>query len=171
MKGDRIRILILALAIAGSINATPPENDTHVRTQTFVMELPGMWKRLPSNEAMVYGRDADTIFISSIENQTKLQWNEGKVTATWLVDLRRKALEEVAQGRITFTPRRGTMKDGRELYYFSAVDSLNKKRLYVAVVGLPEALVSMTLYRPIAEPSAGFEELFNRILWSVRKPG
>ena len=53
MKSDRIRISILALAIAGSVNAAPPENDTHLRTQTFVMALPGMWKRLPSNEAVV----------------------------------------------------------------------------------------------------------------------
>lgn len=170
MKSHWVRISILALAIAGSVNATPPENDTHLRTQTFVMELPGMWQRLPSNEAIVYGRDADTILISSIENRTKLQWNGGKVTEPWLVDLRRQALEETAQGSITFTPRRGTMEDGREMYYFSAVDSLNKKRLYVAVVGLPETLVSMTLSRPIAEPSAGFEERFNRIMWSIRSP-
>lgn len=170
MKSDRIRISILALAIAGSVNATPPENDTHLQTQTFVMELPGMWRRLPSNEAVVFGRGADTIFISPLETRTKFQWNGGKVTAAWLADIRRKALYEAAEGRITFTRRLGTMKDGREMYYFSGVDSLNKKRLYVAVVGLPEVLVSMTLYRPIAQPSAGFEELFNRIMWSVRSP-
>ncbi|MDP9192926.1 MAG: hypothetical protein M3P06_14590 [Acidobacteriota bacterium] len=170
MKSDRIRISILALAIAGSVSAAPPENDTHLRTQTFVMELPGMWKRLPSNEAVVYARGADTIVISPLETHTKLQWRGGKATAAWLADIRRKALDEAAQGRITFTPRRGTMKDDREVYYFNGVDSLSKKRLYVAVVGLPEVLVSMTLYRSIAEPSAGFEELFTRIMWSVRSP-
>jgi hypothetical protein len=170
MKSDRIRISILALAIAGSVNAAPPENDTHLRTQTFVMALPGMWKRLPSNEAVVFARGADTIFISPLDTQTKLLWRGGKATAVWLVDIRRKALDEVAQGKITFTPRRGTRKDGREMYYFSGVDLLNKKRFYVAVVGLPEVLVSMTLYRSMAEPSAGFEELFTGIMWSVRSP-
>jgi len=38
------------------------------------------------------------------------------------------------------------------------------------VVGLHESLVSITMYRSIEEPSAGFEELFNRIMWSVRSP-
>jgi hypothetical protein len=170
MKRDRMRIFILALAIAGSVNGSLPENDTHLRTQTFVMELPGTWKKLPSNEAFAFVRGADTIFISPLDTQTNLQWRGGKATAAWLADIRRKALDEVAQGRITFTPRRGTQKDGREMYYFSGVDLLNKKRFFVAVVGLPEVLVSMTLYRSMAEPSAGFEELFTGIMWSVRSP-
>jgi hypothetical protein len=170
MKPDRMRIFILALAIAGSVNAAPPENDTHLRTQTFVVELPGMWKQLPSNEAFAFVRGADTVYISPVDVQTKFQWRGGKVTAAWLADIRRDALDNVAQGKITFTPRRGTLNDGRQLYYFSGVDSLNKKRFYVAVVGLPEVLVSMTLYRSTAEPSAGFEELFTGIMWSVRSP-
>jgi hypothetical protein len=170
MKRDPIRIFILALAIAGSVNASPPENDTHFRTQTFMVELPGMWKQLPSNETFAFVRGADTVFISSLDTQTKFQWRGGKATAAWLTEIRRKALDDAAQGKITFTPRRGMLKDGREMYYFSGLDLLNKKRFYVAVVGLPEVLVSMTLYRSMAEPSAGFEELFTGIMWSVRSP-
>jgi hypothetical protein len=170
MKPDPIRIFIVALAIAGAANAAPPENDTHLGTQTFVVELPGMWRQLPSTEVLAFARVADTIFISPVDTQTKLQWRRGKATAAWLVDIRRKALDEAAQGKITFTPRRGMRKDGREVYYFSGLDLLNKKRFYVAVVGLPEVLVSVTLYRSMAEPSAGFEELLTGIMWSVRSP-
>jgi hypothetical protein len=169
MKPDLIRISVLALAIAGTVNAAPPENDTHLRTPQFLVALPGTWKQLPSVEVLAFGRDADTIFISSLDTETK-QWRGGKATAAWLADIRRKALDEAAQGKITFTPRRGTVKDGREMYYFIGLDLLNKKRFYVAVIGLPEVLVSVTLYRSMADPSAGLEELFTGIMWSVRSP-
>jgi hypothetical protein len=114
------------------------------------------------------GQGVDSVFIAPLETKKSLQWQEAKAAAARLVDVRRRAMGELSKGKATFTQTLGTVKDERQVFYFSGVDPLNQKYFYVAVIGLPNVLVSVTLYRPLSAPRTGFEELSVRIMWSVR---
>jgi hypothetical protein len=172
-----LRHLLIAATVASTLSPPsraaapkPVEDDTHLRTRTFVLVLPGIWKQAPSGEAIALTREADTVFISPLESRTRLDSKSLQPVVARVVELRRKALSDISGGTAKFTPTLRTVKDERSVLYFSGEDPRNRKRFHVTVVGLPNVVVTITVYRPLTVSNSGFEDLANRIRWSVREP-
>jgi hypothetical protein len=170
-----VKTLVTSVLIAAlSIPMAPPleagESDTLFRTSPFTLTLPGRWQRIPSEEAFVFKRGTDEVFVTYLEPEKPLPWKESKRVASKLANIRQKALRDLSGGTATFSQVLGTVKDERQVFTFTGTDPKNMKRFYVAVIGLPRVFVTVAVYRPLARPANDFADMSNGIMWSVRPP-
>ena len=111
------------------------ESDTLFQTLLFTLTLPGRWQRIPSEEAFVFKRGTDDVFVTYLEPEKPVHWKESKRVASKLADIRQKALRDISGGTATFSQVLGTVKDERQVFTFTGTDPKNAKRFYVAVIG------------------------------------
>src|SRR3954471_18470931 len=73
---------------------------TNVSTSSFSAQLPGQWQYRPSNDATVYARGDDVVFITTAmpgdEDPDRLGMR--------IADMRRKLIDDLARGRSKLTP-------------------------------------------------------------------
>jgi len=146
------------------------ESDTLFQTLLFTLTLPGKWQRIPSEEAFVFKRGTDDVFVTYLEPAKPVDWKESKRVASKLADIRQKALRDISGGTATFSQVLRTVKDERQVFTFTGTDPKNAKRFYVAVIGLPRVFVTVAVYRPLAQSANNFADISNQIMSSVRPP-
>ena len=142
----------------------------HRRTALFALTLLGTWQQTPSDEAFVFhGPVLSTSH--NLESEPPLHWKEAKQAASRLVRTRQEALREVAGGTANFSQVVSAVKDERHTFTFSGTDRKNRRRFYIAVVGLPHVFVTVSLYRALTDRAHDLQEIGDRIVWSVHPAG
>lgn len=160
----------LACVIALIVLRELPNAKTTIRAAGFTATLPGAWQQQASQPDLVYAHGGDQLYVSVVNLVNAGEKVESERTAFRIADMRRKLAGDLSRGRATLTPLSKDGRDSREILWFSGEDPQNGKRLYVAVIALPDAIVTAALYRPLAEPAAGFNELGRTIMLSVQEP-
>ena len=158
----------LAFMIALIVLRELPNAKTTIRAATFTATLPGAWQQQASQPDLVYVHGDDQLYISIVNLLNAGEKAESERTAFRIADMRRKLAGDLSRGRATLT--RIEKDDSRRMLWFSGEDPQNRKRLYVAVIALSDAIVTIALYRPLDAPAAGFDELARAIRLSVQDP-
>ena len=158
----------LAFVIALTALRELPNANTAVRAAAFTATLPGVWQQQASQPDLVYTRGDDQLYISIVNLANAQEKEDRERTAFRIADMRRKLAGDLSQGRANVS-RVNKEGDGmRTMLWFRGDDPQNGKRLYVAVIALPDAIVTTALYRPLSAPPAGFDELARTIAGSVK---
>jgi hypothetical protein len=136
---------------------------TNITTPLFSAQLPGQWDQRPSDNATIYARGDDVIFMT-----TAMPGHEASERmAMRIADMRRKLIDDLARGTSKVTPIVKTADTGKTTFSFGGEDPQNGKRFQIAVIAFQDVIVTVALYRPLAAPAAGFDDLARSIASSV----
>src|SRR5512138_2553960 len=107
--------MLLAFLVATALNTT-------VETPQFKAVLPGAWKSVPSNDAVVFEQGDNLVYLTTLEPKEPFSRADRDRMAYRLADMRAKLIGDLSRGKATLTGIEKTSDVAKTMCSFSGED-------------------------------------------------